>query len=281
MAEFIYTMIKARKTVGDKLILDDVTMSFFPGAKIGMVGPNGAGKSTILKIMAGLDTPSNGEATLSAGYSVGILMQEPELDETRSVLENVQDGVRSMYDKIERFNQISMLMAEPDADFDALLAEMGELQEAIDHADAWDLDSQLEQAMAEEAPEADPGPGAHGARIPEGAPAGSWVLNACSYCESGGTCREFRPTLERLAEARRDIVFAWADVEDDAELVGDLDVENFPTLALFRAGVALHYGVSLPHEAVVARLVETLAAAMPRAAPGLPTEIAALARRLS
>ena len=147
MAEFIYTMIKARKTVGDKLILDDVTMSFFPGAKIGMVGPNGAGKSTILKIMAGLDTPSNGEATLSAGYSVGILMQEPELDETRSVLENVQDGVRSMYDKIERFNQISMLMAEPDADFDALLAEMGELQEAIDHADAWDLDSQLEQAM--------------------------------------------------------------------------------------------------------------------------------------
>jgi ATP-binding cassette ChvD family protein len=147
MAEFIYTMINARKTVGDKLILDDVTMSFFPGAKIGMVGPNGAGKSTILKIMAGLDTPSNGEATLSQGYTVGILMQEPELDETRSVLENVQDGVRGMYDKIQRFNEISMLMSEPDADFDALLAEMGELQEAIDHADAWDLDSQLEQAM--------------------------------------------------------------------------------------------------------------------------------------
>ncbi|MEY4397236.1 MAG: hypothetical protein RLZZ40_992, partial [Actinomycetota bacterium] len=147
MAEFIYTMIKARKSVGDKLILDDVTMSFFPGAKIGMVGPNGAGKSTILKIMAGLDTPSNGEATLSAGYTVGILMQEPELDESRTVLENVQDGVREMYNKIERFNQISLLMSEPDADFDALLAEMGELQEAIDHADAWDLDSQLEQAM--------------------------------------------------------------------------------------------------------------------------------------
>ena len=140
-------MINARKTVGDKLILDDVTMSFFPGAKIGMVGPNGAGKSTIIKIMAGLDTPSNGEATLSQGYTVGILMQEPELDETRSVLENVQDGVRGMYDKIQRFNEISMLMSEPDADFDALLAEMGELQEAIDHADAWDLDSQLEQAM--------------------------------------------------------------------------------------------------------------------------------------
>ena len=140
-------MVRARKTVGEKLILDDVTMSFFPGAKIGMVGPNGAGKSTILKIMAGLDTPSNGEAQLSPGYSVGILMQEPELDETRTVLENVQDGVRGMYDKLERFNAISLLMGEPDADFDALLAEMGELQEAIDHADAWDLDSQLEQAM--------------------------------------------------------------------------------------------------------------------------------------
>lgn len=125
MAEFIYTMIKARKTVGDKVILDDVTMSFFPGAKIGMVGPNGAGKSTILKIMAGLDTPSNGEATLSAGYSVGILMQEPELDESKTVLENVQDGVRAMYDKLERFNAISLQMSEPDADFDALLAEMG------------------------------------------------------------------------------------------------------------------------------------------------------------
>ncbi len=147
MAEFIYTMVRARKTVGEKLILDDVTMSFFPGAKIGMVGPNGAGKSTILKIMAGLDTPSNGEAQLSAGYSVGILMQEPELDESKTVLQNVQDGVRSMYDKLERFNQISLLMSEPDADFDVLLAEMGELQEAIDHADAWDLDSQLEQAM--------------------------------------------------------------------------------------------------------------------------------------
>ncbi len=147
MAEFIYTMVRARKTVGDKLILDDVTMSFFPGAKIGMVGPNGAGKSTILKIMAGLDTPSNGEAQLSAGYSVGILMQEPELDESRTVLENVQDGVRAMYDKLDRFNAISAQMSEPDADFDTLLAEMGELQEAIDHADAWDLDSQLEQAM--------------------------------------------------------------------------------------------------------------------------------------
>ncbi|MFN3708118.1 energy-dependent translational throttle protein EttA [Microcella sp.] len=147
MAEFIYTMVRARKTVGEKLILDDVTMSFYPGAKIGMVGPNGAGKSTILKIMAGLDTPSNGEARLSDGYSVGILMQEPELDESKTVLENVQDGVRELYDKITRFNEISAAMADPDADFDTLLAEMGVLQEAIDAANGWDLDSQLEQAM--------------------------------------------------------------------------------------------------------------------------------------
>jgi len=147
MAEFIYTMVRARKAVGDKLILDDVTMSFFPGAKIGMVGPNGSGKSTILKIMAGLDTPSNGEAALTAGFSVGILMQEPVLDETKTVLENVRDGVREIHGKIERFNEISAAMANPDADFDTLLAEMGTLQEAIDAADAWDLDSQLEQAM--------------------------------------------------------------------------------------------------------------------------------------
>ncbi|TBN57134.1 energy-dependent translational throttle protein EttA [Glaciihabitans arcticus] len=147
MAEYIYSMVRARKAVGDKLILDDVTMSFLPGAKIGVVGPNGAGKSTILKIMAGLDTPSNGEARLSPGYSVGILMQEPELDETKTVLENVQDGVRAIKDKVDRHSAIGMEMAEPDADFDALLAEMGTLQEEIDAADAWDLDSQLEQAM--------------------------------------------------------------------------------------------------------------------------------------
>ncbi|MGO1265492.1 MAG: energy-dependent translational throttle protein EttA [Microbacterium gubbeenense] len=147
MAEYIYQMVRARKKVGDKLILDDVTMSFLPGAKIGMVGPNGAGKSTILKIMAGLDTPSNGDAMLTPGFTVGILMQEPELDESKSVLENVQDGVRDIKAKVDRFNEISALMAEPDADFDALLAEMGTLQEAIDSADAWDLDAQLEQAM--------------------------------------------------------------------------------------------------------------------------------------
>ena len=147
MAEFIYTMTKARKAVGDKVILDDVSMSFFPGAKIGVVGPNGAGKSTILKIMAGLDTPSNGEARLSAGYTVGILLQEPPLNEEKTVLGNVQEGVGEIFGKIQRFNQISEEMAEPDADYDRLLDEMGKLQEAIDAADAWDLDSQLEQAM--------------------------------------------------------------------------------------------------------------------------------------
>jgi ATP-binding cassette ChvD family protein len=147
MAEYIYQMLRARKAVGEKLILDDVTMSFLPGAKIGMVGPNGAGKSTIIKIMAGLDTPSNGEARLSPGYSVGILMQEPELDESKTVLENIQDGI-AIKAKVDRFNEISALMSDPDADFDALLAEMGTLQEEIDAADAWDLDSQLEQAMS-------------------------------------------------------------------------------------------------------------------------------------
>ncbi|GAA2926679.1 energy-dependent translational throttle protein EttA [Microbacterium luteolum] len=146
MAEYIYSMVRARKAVGEKLILDDVTMAFLPGAKIGMVGPNGAGKSTILKIMAGLDTPSNGEAKLSPGFTVGILMQEPELDESKTVIENIQDGI-AIKAKVDRFNEISALMADPDADFDALLAEMGGLQEEIDAADGWDLDSQLDQAM--------------------------------------------------------------------------------------------------------------------------------------
>jgi ATP-binding cassette ChvD family protein len=147
VAEFIYTMYKARKAHGDKVILDDVTMSFYPGAKIGVVGPNGAGKSTILKIMAGLDQPSNGEARLSPGYTVGILLQEPPLNEEKTVLGNVEEGVAEIKGKLDRFNEISALMAEPDADFDTLLAEMGELQEVLDHANAWDLDAQLEQAM--------------------------------------------------------------------------------------------------------------------------------------
>ncbi|MFC7402591.1 energy-dependent translational throttle protein EttA [Citricoccus sp. GCM10030269] len=147
MAEYIYSMVRARKKVGDKLILDDVTMSFLPGAKIGMVGPNGAGKSTILKIMAGLDQPSNGEARLAPEYSVGILLQEPPLNEEKTVLGNVQEGVGAIYGKIQRYNEISEEMANPDADFDALMEEMGKLQEEIDAADAWDIDSQLDQAM--------------------------------------------------------------------------------------------------------------------------------------
>ncbi len=140
-------MVRARKAHGDKVILDDVTTAILPGAKIGVVGPNGAGKSTILKIIAGLDTPSNGEAVLTPGYSVGILMQEPELDEEKTVLENVQQGVADIKGKLDRFNEISAEMADPDADYDKLLPEMGELQEAIDAVDGWDLDSQLEQAM--------------------------------------------------------------------------------------------------------------------------------------
>ncbi|MFI2104921.1 energy-dependent translational throttle protein EttA [Isoptericola sp. NPDC019693] len=147
MAEFIYSMYKARKAHGDKVILDNVSLNFLPGAKIGVVGPNGAGKSTILKIMAGLEQPSNGEARLSPGYTVGILMQEPPLNEDKTVLGNVEEAVGPLKAKIDRFNEISALMAEPDADFDTLLAEMGTLQEEIDAADAWDLDSQLEQAM--------------------------------------------------------------------------------------------------------------------------------------
>jgi ATP-binding cassette ChvD family protein len=147
MAEFIYSMYKARKAHGDKVILDNVTLAFLPGAKIGVVGPNGAGKSSVLRIMAGLDTPSNGEATLSPGYSVGFLEQEPHLDETRTVLENVQDGVAETKGLLDRFNEISAELADPDADYDTLLTEMGNLQEQLDHRQAWDLDSQLEQAM--------------------------------------------------------------------------------------------------------------------------------------
>ncbi|MFD7505545.1 energy-dependent translational throttle protein EttA [Streptomyces sp. NPDC059850] len=145
MAEFIYTMRKTRKAHGDKVILDDVTLSFLPGAKIGVVGPNGAGKSTVLKIMAGLEHPSNGDAFLSPGYSVGILLQEPPLDESKTVLENVQDGVAETKGKLDRFNEIAEQMATDYSD--ALLEEMGKLQEDLDHANAWDMDAQLEQAM--------------------------------------------------------------------------------------------------------------------------------------
>jgi ATP-binding cassette ChvD family protein len=147
MAEFIYTMKKARKAHGDKVILDDVTIMFYPGAKIGVVGPNGAGKSTVLQIMAGLQQPSNGEAYLTPGYTVGILLQEPHLDETKNVIDNVKEGVAETVAMLARFDEISAEMANPDADYDTLLAEMGNLQEQLDHRNAWELDSQLEQAM--------------------------------------------------------------------------------------------------------------------------------------
>ena len=147
MAEFIYTLQKARKAHGDKVVLDDVTLAFLPAAKIGVVGPNGAGKSSLLKIMAGVDDVSNGEAKLMDGFTVGILMQEPQLDESKTVLENVQDGVAETKAMVDRFNEISTELADPDADYDTLLAEMGKLQEAIDHKNAWDLDAQLDQAM--------------------------------------------------------------------------------------------------------------------------------------
>ena len=147
MAEFIYQMYKARKAHGDKVILDDVTLSFYPGAKIGVVGPNGMGKSTLLKIMAGIEEVSNGDARLTPGYSVGILQQEPPLDEDKTVLENIEMAFADVKANIARFNEIGALMGEPDADFDALMEEMGKLQDAIDAANGWDLDSQLSQAM--------------------------------------------------------------------------------------------------------------------------------------
>ena len=147
MAEFIYQMYQARKAHGDKVILDDVTLSFYPGAKIGVVGPNGMGKSTLLKIMAGIEEVSNGDARLTPGYTVGILQQEPPLDDDKTVIENVRMAFGDMIAKVDRFNKIGEEMAEPDADFDALMAEMGELQDAIDAANGWDLDSQLGQAM--------------------------------------------------------------------------------------------------------------------------------------
>ena len=147
MAEFIYQMYRARKAHGDKVILDDVTLSFYPGAKIGVVGPNGMGKSTLLKVMAGIEEVSAGEAKLTPGYTVGILLQEPPLEEDKTVLENVQLAFADVLAKVERFNKIGEEMAEPDADFDALMAEMGKLQDEIDAVNGWDLDSQLSQAM--------------------------------------------------------------------------------------------------------------------------------------
>ncbi len=147
MAEFIYQMYQARKAHGDKVILDDVTLSFYPGAKIGVVGPNGMGKSTLLKIMAGKEEVSNGDARLTPGYTVGLLEQEPPLDDDKTAIENVRMAFGDLLAKVDRFNKIGEEMAEPDADFDALMAEMGKLQDEIDAADGWDIDSKLGQAM--------------------------------------------------------------------------------------------------------------------------------------
>ena len=147
MAEFIYQMYQARKAHGDKVILDDVTLSFYPGAKIGVVGPNGMGKSTLLKIMAGIEEVSNGDARLTPGYTVGILQQEPPLDDDKTVIENVRMAFGDMIAKVDRFNKIGEEMCDPDCDMAALMAEMGKLQDEIDAADGWDIDSKLGQAM--------------------------------------------------------------------------------------------------------------------------------------
>ena len=147
MAEFIYQMYRARRAHGDKVILDDVTMGFFPGAKIGVVGPNGMGKSTLLKVMAGMEEVTAGEARLSPGYTVGILQQEPPLDEDKTVIQNIEQAFADTIAKVDRFNAIGEEMADPDADFDALMEEMGRLQDEIDAANGWDLESQLSQAM--------------------------------------------------------------------------------------------------------------------------------------
>ena len=147
MPEFVFTMHNVRKKLGDKLVLDNVTMSFYEGAKIGVVGPNGAGKSTMLKLMAGMLQPDNGDVALKKGATVGILLQEPPLTEGKTVMENIEEAVAETKGLLDRFNEIGMEMADPDADFDALLEEMGNLQTQLDHRQAWDLESQLEQAM--------------------------------------------------------------------------------------------------------------------------------------
>ena len=147
MPEFVYSMHNVRKSLGDKVVLDNVTLSFYPGAKIGVVGPNGTGKSTLLKLMAGMVKPSNGDAMLAKDATVGILLQEPPLTDGKTVLENVEEAVADIKALQIRMDELGMAMAEPDADFDALMAEMGEVQTELDNRNAWDIDSQLEQAM--------------------------------------------------------------------------------------------------------------------------------------
>ncbi|MBA3311008.1 MAG: ATP-binding cassette domain-containing protein, partial [Nocardioidaceae bacterium] len=147
MADYVFTLRNLRKALGDKVVLDNVTLSFLHGAKIGVVGPNGTGKSTLFKIMAGLEQPSNGDAIRDPEATVGILLQEPPLSEGKTVLENVEEAVGQIKGKLDRYNEISAELADPDADYDTLLAEMGDLQTDLDHANAWDLDSRLDQAM--------------------------------------------------------------------------------------------------------------------------------------
>ncbi|MCW2766655.1 MAG: transporter related protein, partial [Nocardioides sp.] len=147
MAEYVFTLRNVRKAHGDKVVLENVTLSFLPDAKIGVVGPNGTGKSSLLKIMAGLDKPNNGDAILAPGATVGMLQQEPPLTEGKTVLENVEEAVGEIKSKLARFNAISEEMADPEADYDKLLPEMGDLQEFLDHSNAWDVDSRLDQAM--------------------------------------------------------------------------------------------------------------------------------------
>ncbi len=147
MADYVFTLRNVRKAHGDKVVLDNVTLSFLHGAKIGVVGPNGTGKSTLLKIMAGLEHANNGDAIIDPDATVGMLQQEPPLTEGRTVLENVEEAVHEIKGKLDRYNAISEELADPDADYDKLLAEMGDLQTDLDHANAWDLDSRLDQAM--------------------------------------------------------------------------------------------------------------------------------------
>src|SRR5689334_9612730 len=148
VSDYVYTMYRADKFYGaDRQVLANISLSFLPGAKIGVLGPNGAGKSTLLRIMAGREEPSSGAAELAPNASVGFLEQEPDLDPTRTVRENVEDGVRELRDLLDRFNAVSAAFAEPDADFDALLAEQAKVQDAIDRRDAWQLDAQLDHAM--------------------------------------------------------------------------------------------------------------------------------------
>ena len=147
MSEYVFTLRNVRKAHGDKVVLDNVTLSFLHGAKIGVVGPNGTGKSTLLKIMAGLENANNGDAIIDPGATVGMLQQEPPLTEGKTVLENVEEAVGEIKAKLDRYNAISEELGAPDADYDTLLAEMGDLQTDLDHSNAWDLDSRLDQAM--------------------------------------------------------------------------------------------------------------------------------------